>query len=78
MKNLWEYFQNIYFSKWKSAVRGSFHMKVGDGLTTFALWVQIYGPNIQGASQLETSNLNEVFGLYTMDYITKASIFRQL
>ncbi len=40
-------FQNIFFSKWKSVVRGSFHMKVGDGLTTFALWAQIYGPNIQ-------------------------------
>ncbi len=61
--NLWEYFQKKKKSKWKSAVRWSFHMKVGDGLTTFALWVQIYGPNIQGAPHLETSNLHEVLGL---------------
>ncbi len=37
--------------KWKSVVRGPFHMKVGDGLTTFALWVPIYGPNMQGDLQ---------------------------
>jgi len=61
--NLWEYFNFFFFSKWKSVVRWSIHMKVGDGLTTFALWVQIYVPNIQGAPHLETSNLHEVLGL---------------
>jgi hypothetical protein len=62
------------FQNGKVLLGGSFHMKVEDGLTTLALWVQIYGPNIQGAPQLETSNLHEVLGLYTMDYITKARL----
>jgi len=52
MKSLWEYFQKFKNKiKWKSVVRGPFHMKVGDGLTTFALWVPIYGPNMQGDLQ---------------------------